>query len=171
MKLELDGAFLRRAAVPLDFSDLRLGVSLGLIKPATSVLVACDEIRLGSEDPMLLGLAVLEGSDTRAILDMLDIADVADIDLGDENLLAGQSVRKWTYLELEAAYEIRDTLQDPFGVVEDIWANFGYPESVSRFIRYVPAPSGEPSGRIGMLDRWRRYLDSEASSLRRGASM
>lgn len=94
MKLELDGTFLRRAAVPLDFSDLRLGVSLGLIKPATSVLVACDEIRLGSEDPMLLGLAVLEGSDTRAILDMLDIADVADIDLGDENLLAGQSVRK-----------------------------------------------------------------------------
>jgi hypothetical protein len=76
-----------------------------------------------------------------------------------------QSVRKWTYLQLKAAYEMRDRLRDPLGVVEEIYAKFDYPAPVAAFIRYMPPAPGMPIGEDALYDRWSRYLADEGAAL------
>ncbi len=40
-----------------------------------------------------------------------------------------ESARKWLYLQLKAAYDERERLSDPLGVVEEIYADFDCPPS------------------------------------------
>jgi hypothetical protein len=74
-------------------------------------------------------------------------------------------VRKWTYLQLKAAYEMRDRLRDPLGVVEEIYAKFDYPAPVAAFIRYMPPAPGMPIGDDALYDRWSRYLADDGAAL------
>ena len=48
MRLELDDTFIRRTDLAFDADDLRLGVSLGLISPATAVTLAADAAASGA---------------------------------------------------------------------------------------------------------------------------
>lgn len=160
MRLELAHDFIRRTDLALDGEDLRLGVSLGLISPPTAVLLATDAVSSGSADPALVHLAETHGSDIASVRDVLRATDPDQADLHPP-----KSVRKWTYLELKAAYEIRDRLRDPLGVVEEIYAAFDYPEPVAAFVRYMPPPPGAPIGEEALYDRWARYLTDEAAEL------
>jgi hypothetical protein len=160
MRLELANDFLREAGVPLDGEDLRLGVSLGLISPPTAIAVAAEAVRRGASDPSLLELAELERDDVASVRVVLRAVDPEDADL-----FPPESVRKWAYLELKAAYEIRDRLRDPLGVVEEIYADFDYPSAVAGFVRYMPAPAGAAIGEDALYDRWAAYLASEALEL------
>ena len=163
MKLELDHVFLRRARVPLDSEDLRLGLSLGLISPATAVVLASDALASGSVDPTILALAEIDRGDIPAVRESLRAVEPEEAEL-----FPPVAVRKWTYLELKAAYEVRDRLKDPLGVVEQIYADFDYPEAVSAFVRYMPPPPGAHTGEDALYDRWAKYLAGEASELASG---
>ncbi len=162
MRLELDHDFIRRTALTLDGEDLRLGVSLGLISPPTAIRLAADAVTSGSADPTLLVLAQIERDDIAAVRDALRATDPDEADL-----FPPHSVRKWTYLELKAAYEMRDRLHDPLGFVEEIYADFDYPALVAAFVRYMPPPPGAPFGEEALYDRWSRYLADEAAELTR----
>ena len=52
---------------------------------------------------------------------------------------------KWLYLLLFWIYENRDVYEDPFQVVEQVYAEFSYPRSMEPFVRYMP--SNEPTVR------------------------
>lgn len=162
MRFELDHDFILRTHLALDGEDLRLGVSLGLISPPTAILLAADAMTSGSADPMLLELAAVDRADVAAVRDVLRVTDPDGADL-----FPPEAVRKWTFLELKAAYEMRDRLRDPLGVVEEIYADFDYPASVAAFVRYMPPPSGAPVGEGALYDRWARYLAEEAAELTR----
>ena len=86
-------------------------------------------------------------------------------DPDEADLFPPQSVRKWAYLELKAAYEMRDRLRDPLGVVEEMYAHFDYPAKVAAFVRYMPPPPGAPVGEEALYDRWSTYLAEEAAEL------
>ena len=144
----------------LDAEDLRLGVSLGLISPPTAIRLAADAVSSGSTDPALLVVAQQDPNDVWSLRDALRATDPEEADL-----FPPQSVRKWTYLQLEAAYAMRDRLRDPLGVVEEIYADFDYPAPVAAFVRYMPAPPGAPVGEEALYDRWSRYLADEAAEL------
>jgi hypothetical protein len=163
MRLELANDFLRDAAVPLNGEDLRLGVSLGLISPPVAIVVAAEAVRRGIRDPSLLELAELQRDDVAAVREVLRALDPEEAEL-----FPPESVRKWTYLELKAAYEIRDRLKDPLGVVEQIYADFDYPVAVAGFVRYMPPPAGAAIGEDALYDRWATYLANEASELAAG---
>jgi hypothetical protein len=81
-----------------------------------------------------------------------------------EGLLTG----KWLYIALAWVYEQRDALRDPLELVELIYADFGYPEEISRLVGYMP--SDEPSlgspgaNRDRLVGRWKRYLDEKAAT-------
>jgi hypothetical protein len=160
MKLELDRVFLRRSNVPLDLEDLRLGLSLGLISPPTTVALAAEALNHGSPDPVILELALLDGTAVADIRCLLHATDPEDADLN-----PAQSARKWAYLELKAAYEIRDRLRDPLGAVEQIYADFDYPPAVASFVRYMPPPPDADSSEAALYERWRQYLAAEAAAL------
>lgn len=144
----------------LDAEDLRLGVSLGLISPRTAVNVASHAVAGGSTDPRLLDVAKIDPNDIASVRDALRTTDPEEAEL-----FPPQSVRKWTYLELKAAYEMRDRLPDPLGVVEEIYADFDYPATVAPFVRYMPPSAGAPVGEEALYDRWSRYLTEEAAEL------
>lgn len=160
MKLELAYDFLCDAAVPLSGEDLRLGVSLGLISPPVAIVVAAEAVRRGASDPTLFELAGLERDDITAVREVLRALDPEEAEM-----FPPESVRKWTYLELKAAYEIRDRLTDPLAVVEQIYADFDYPEAVAGFVRYMPPPPGAAMGEDALYDRWATYLAMEAVEL------
>ena len=160
MRLLLDDTFIRRTDLAFDADDLRLGVSLGLISPATAVTLAADAAASGAADPILLHVAQLDPNDTASIRDALHATNPTEADL-----YPPQSVRKWTYLELKAAYELRDRLRDPLGVVEEIYADFDYPAPVAVFVRYMPPPPGAATGDDALYERWFQYLSEEAAEL------
>lgn len=50
---------------------------------------------------------------------------------------------KWLFLVLAWLYEHRDERRDPLGDLERVYAAFDYPETMSRFVPYLPPPPGE----------------------------
>lgn len=158
MRLELDIRFLSRSGVDLTVDDLRLGLSLGIVKPTTVVALAKRADLESPVDPIIQELSELDGS---AIADIREILGVGE----QATLQPELSVRKWLYLELLATYELRENLKDPFEFVELIYADFGYPESVAPFVRYMPLEEGASSGLAAMTESWRQYLTSEAEAL------
>jgi hypothetical protein len=163
VRLELDQDFIRNSGVRLDAEDLRLGLSLGLVSPPTAVRTARDLVAAGSADQVLHDVAELAPDDVPAVRSMLRASDPNDADL-----FPPQAVRKWTYLELKAAYELRTRLQDPLGVVEEIYADFDYPARVASFVRYMPVPPGAATGEDALYDRWVAYLREEQAELAGG---
>lgn len=161
MRLELDYEFLRDAAVPLSHDDLRLGVSLGLISPRVAVAVAEETVRRDPASKSLVELAGLDRDDIPAIRDALHAVDADAADLSPP-----ESVRKWIYLQLRAAYLLRDRLTDPLGIVEQIYADFDYPDAIAGFVRYMPPPPGAPVGEEALYDRWAGFLQREAAEFR-----
>ncbi len=106
-------------------------------------------------------VAAIDTSDTGSLSGILDFsyqtAEARDLHLAE---------RKWLYLELKAAYSCRDNLPDPLGVVEELYADFDYPEIMDRFVRYMPPKPGDEVGIDSLMMRWQAYLRSESESLR-----
>ncbi len=164
MRLELDTRFLRDIGLELDREDLRLGVSLGLVSPTVAIETAIVATRQGNTDPTLAELAQLDRDDVAGVRELLRTSEPDDAEL-----FPPSSVRKWTYLQLKAAFELRDRLTDPLGVVEQIYADFDYPAAVAPFVRYMPPPAGAAIGESAIYDRWSQYLASEAAELISGS--
>jgi len=74
-------------------------------------------------------------------------------------------------LVLAWLYEHRLKLADPLGDVESVYADFDYPEEMSRFVRYMP--SDDPDLRDHRLNqarifgKWEQYLRQAQEQLSR----
>ncbi|HSY15306.1 MAG TPA: DUF2247 family protein [Jatrophihabitantaceae bacterium] len=161
MRFELDYQFLRDSGLLLNAEDLRLGVSLGLISPPVAIAIATDAVNTGDRDPSMVGLDLLDRDDVAGVCATLRAVDPADAEL-----FPPSSVRKFTYLQLKAAFELRDRLTDPLGVVEQVYADFDYPASVAAFVRYMPPPPDADVGEQALYERWAQYLAGEDAALR-----
>jgi hypothetical protein len=162
---EIPAAFVLAEDVPMTAEDLAYGLERGFLKPADAVTLATHEVGGGADDDLLAALGCLlrdEADRAREVLELLDDPErVHD---------PGESARKWLYLQLKAAYDERGRLSDPLGVVEEIYADFGYPQAVSPFVRYMPLRPGAEPGTSPLMDRWRDYLSREGVALRRAAA-
>lgn len=43
-----------------------------------------------------------------------------------------------------------------------LYTDFDYPDAMAGFVRFLPAPAGEPTGMSALDDRWRAYLAAES---------
>jgi len=73
---------------------------------------------------------------------------------------ANTSLDSWLYLFLSWAYDHRDYFADPLGVVEELYANFDYPEDIASIVRYMPLPEGEVGGHEYLYTNWQRVISS-----------
>ena len=80
-------------------------------------------------------------------------------------LSEGAVSEKWLYLILRWIFENRERTVEPFALVEALYADFGYPHEIARFVRYMPPEDGyeprehSPAENEGqMLEQWRDYL-------------
>lgn len=159
---ELSAAFVLAEDVPLTAQDLRYGFERGFLKPADVVAVAAHEMGRGADDEVLVALGCLLRDETARVPEVLELLDDPER-VHDPR----ESARLWLYLQLKAAYAERARLSDPLGIVEEIYADFGYPPDVAPFVRYMPLRPGDEPGAGPLMDRWADYLSREGMTLRR----
>lgn len=157
---EVGREFLERENIRLSPHDLMYGLERGFLRPATAVDSAVRELERGDGDPVLLEIASL-------LTDELgDLADIlAQLDSPDHIHDPRNSARRWLYLQLKAAFERRNELADPLGVVEEIYADFDYPPTVEPLVRYMPLRPGDEPGQPALMKRWRAFLCTEHDAL------
>ena len=159
---EVSAAFVLAEDVPMTAEDLGYGFERGFLKPADIVALATQEVGRGADDDVLVALGSLLRDEVGRVSEVLELLDDPER-VHDPR----ESARKWLYLQLKAAYGERERLNDPLGVVEEIYADFDYPSAVAPFVRYMPLRPGDEPGTGPLMDRWKDYLAREGAALRR----
>lgn len=160
MAIELGTDLLCSEHVSLSAEDLAFGFERGLVHRHVVVDMATRSVESGSTDTVLVELAGLLRQHLSRVEDVLEM-------LHDPKLVHDprDSARKWLYLQLKAAFVIRQGFRDPLAVVEEIYSDFEYPPAIVRFVRYMPLAKGDEPGEDALLCRWKEYLNQESRSL------
>ena len=70
---------------------------------------------------------------------------------------------RWLYLILKWLYEKRNDNESAIKIVEDIYELFGYPDSITSFVRYMPSETGDLGSlelnRERLFRNWADYLE------------
>lgn len=102
--------------------ELSFGYFAGWLDEAAVIKMAEQELALGLKLPSAVEQAALLLSDERTqvpgLLDQIDVEDDA------------RAAEVWIYLSLAWLYEHLREYQDPFGVIEMVYADFDYPEDI-----------------------------------------
>jgi hypothetical protein len=124
--------FLTRLAVPLNWSDILFGLDRGLIRRQIVIDRATSHVSGGSNSAEELELAVLHDSDDveRAVMKLASLEHASD-ELSSEH--------KWALILLAWIDKNHTTIDDPLSVIEEVYAEFGYPRALSPFVRYMPS--------------------------------
>ena len=141
----------------VSWRDIRFGLSNGLLEPKAPIdkaieRVVCEDV----SPPEILELAGARCGDFTSEI----VGQLAD---GEPECLEETFLGKWAYLVLAWFYEHRDEDPDPLGRVEAVYADFGYPEEIESFVRYMPSKqpvSGSHQEAVqALFDRWRQYIE------------
>lgn len=127
----------------------------GLTELATRQLVS--KVNNHPAEIELAGLLAVESTRARVLAEQLASKEPPMT----EEVIKG----KWLYLILRWLFENRERAADPFALVEEIYSDFGYPDEIARFVRYMPvgddydprAHSKAENDDRALL-HWREYL-------------
>lgn len=147
-----------RPRTALTWREVLFGIDNELLSPGAAVDFALERLAPDQElTPALVELAGrVKGARTRDLVERLAAA---------EPPLSAEAIQgKWLYLVLAWVFENRDAYREPLSIVEEIYADFGYPVSIATFVRYMPA--NEPDlGSKGadekrLFEKWGHYLET-----------
>jgi hypothetical protein len=168
IKLDIPASFVE-AKLDLSWRDVRFGIENGLLAAATAIslaIAACD--REASPSAVLLELAGAQNSDPLESL-------VERLSEMEPPASPDATRKKWLYLTLAWLYEHRDEYDAPLEVVEQVYADFGYPEEIVGFIRYMPMREPDLGTREAneerLLSNWAQYLEATRAVLAKAASL
>lgn len=141
--------------VRLTWNDILYGIETGFFSDEIAIKHAIAEI-VEEDNPsdIVMEIASLfDGESIHPFIDELASKEIKQNDLMKEKLL---------YVLLKLLFENRGQHIDPFGIIEQIYADFDYPESISKFVRYMPVEEGNSSvGENYLLDHWKKYLENQ----------
>lgn len=165
MNFELSASYVIDSGVHIHVADLAYGLRRGYLRAQDVVDLAEYEVyrrdhECGLQDEVLARLALLLRDETAGVVEVL-----LQRNTGHDNNVGPTPARKWLYLQLKAAYETRDRLPDPLAVVEQLYADFDYPQDMSHLVGYMPAAAGAELGAEALMRQWRAYLDRERVAL------
>jgi len=150
--------------IPLEFIQRRHGltwreVGVGIreqwLRRGDAVAIAMDQVERGDEGPDLLALAGVLKEDEGEVVELVSVL-VSRIPGNSE-----QDARlTWMRVLLAWVYEKRSSFSDPLGIVEQIYADFGYPDEIRHLVRYnPPEDSSSEGGEESLLRRWGEYVN------------
>jgi hypothetical protein len=159
--LGLPGEFAAKASA-LGWGDVLWALGYGVLSPKAAVRLAEIRAEGGDERPDLLTLAGFTTHDTEAIRDA--VARLAGGEVGQHD--DAEARRAWLFITLAWVRSRPEVFPDPLATAELLYADFGYPEAVKGFIRYMPrAPEldGETTDAaiFRMLQAWDAFLGRE----------
>lgn len=160
IKLKIPATFIM-PRTRMSWRELQFGMENELLDQQAPIDFAIEELtRLEQPPGALLDLATSHRNDP--IRDFVDKLAAEKPEHTEAGLMG-----KWLYLTLAWLYEQRDTTTDPLQAVEKVYADFGYPEEIAGFVRYMPMDGPDLGSREAnerrLLERWRQYLESTAS--------
>ncbi|HIQ51678.1 MAG TPA: DUF2247 family protein, partial [Pseudomonas pachastrellae] len=82
----------------------------------------------------------------------------------------GGSEKAWIFLSFFWVFINRGKYQDPLGIVEELYADFDYPESVAPIVRYMPAADPSVAGENQLFKNWSNMLESSRRELQASRS-
>ena len=144
---------------PISWFDILFGINEGFLDSKAAVEHAYSIIEKEEDSSqMILDMAFLR--ENESIYPLIDEL-VREENEQDEEL----AKEKYSYAVLKWVYENQTSFSEPLGAVECIYADFDYPEIVSKFVRY--ASNNEPD--LGsrelnikrIYDNWGNYLKNE----------
>jgi hypothetical protein len=146
-----------RHRVNLSWRDVQFGLERQLIAPQVAIDKATDRVS-ESDNASSNEVELASLSESDPILD--PVSRLAAV----ENVADGEDVQaRWLYLVLAWLFENRASVNDPLGMVEEVYSDFGYPREIAPFVRYMPmiGPDlGNPEqNEVRLYDRWESYLD------------
>lgn len=135
-------------------AELARGYHLGYINEQDVVLLAETAVGRGHSSPSAMEeLSCLLRDEIDRVPDLIGQLDhdgpADDLDPS----------RVWLFLVLLLAWERRGISPDALDRIEEIYADFDYPEEIEGFIPFLPAPEGDRPGKVALERRWRSYLD------------
>ncbi|EGO64878.1 DUF2247 family protein [Acetonema longum] len=143
--------------VQLTWKDILYAINRKLLPSDSAIEHATVKVSQGEEyNQTLLDLASLyKGESVQPYLD-----ELARLDSGQDDTILNE---KWLYLVLDWVFENKDNYADPLGIVEQIYADFDYPEVIASFVRYMPSDE-PPLGTLELnearlYEKWKDYLD------------
>ncbi len=147
--------------ISLTWRDILYAIKRKLVSPEAAIEHAMAELSSVDEfSQSLVDLASLSKNDS--IQPFLN--DLAELEPEQPDELMNE---KWMYLLLAYILSNKGNYSDPLSIVEQIYADFDYSETISTFVRYMP--SDEPDlGSIELNEarlykKWEDYLkDQEA---------
>ena len=72
----------------------------------------------------------------------------------------------WIYILLSWVFENKHNYINTFEIIDEIYADFGYPEEASTLIRYIPATEGSATSEDQLAHNWEDFLSSYEQDLR-----
>jgi hypothetical protein len=146
-----------RQRVNLSWRDVQFGLERQLIVPQVAIDKATDRVS-ESDDASSNEVELASLSESDPILDPVSRLAAVENGAADEDVQA-----RWLYLVLAWLFENRASVNDPLGMVEEVYSDFGYPREIAPFVRYMPMVGpdlGNPEQNEARLyDRWKSYLD------------
>jgi hypothetical protein len=90
--------------------------------------------------------------------------ELADILAGTEAAITDDEKRhRWMLLTLDWVLTNRESFKDPLGEVEEIYADFDYPQEIAPLVRYMPPTDGwrpgEHSAEVNLARLFRLWAD------------
>lgn len=148
----------------MSWRDVRFGLVNELLDAQAVIEMAVD--RVGeTEDPSSPLMELAGAGKDEPLVELVQALAGSEAPRSEEEIR-----NKWLYLVLAWIYEHRMEDPDPLQRVEEVYADFGYPEHIASFVRYMPIEGPDLGSREAnerrLFERWRRYLDDAAASLR-----
>jgi hypothetical protein len=156
--VKMPSDFLRQRA-SLSWREIKFGLDHQLIAPQVAIDKATDRLcEPGDALPDEVELASRSGDDP--ILEL--VGRLAESEAGTSD----DDKAKWLYLVLAWLFENRTAVNDPLGIVEEVYSDFGYPREIASFVRYMPMVGPDLGSReqneARLYDYWKSYLDEAA---------
>jgi hypothetical protein len=153
VRLRIPYSFVR-SRVRISWRDALFGLTNELLDPLAAIELAAEQVDERA-DPILVALAA--GANDWVLQRVERLAE-------NESPRSDDEIRdKWLYLVLAWIYENRDRFPDPLQRVEEVYADFGYPEPLAKFVRYMPMEGPDLGSREAnerrLFERWKQYLD------------
>ncbi|MCY1365781.1 hypothetical protein D9M69_526460 [compost metagenome] len=152
MHIVLDGGFCFSEAPWLSWEDIKYGLEHGFLNSGGVIEYAVEGLSADSpaEQYELACLAGDDASDVQECVSRLAVKCVRDV---------RGSEKAWIFLVFLWVFRNKEIYQDPLGVVEELYADFGYPESVASVVRYMPAADPSLDGEDQLFKNWSSMLE------------
>lgn len=156
VKLHIPYRFVR-ARMSVNWSDVHFGLANELLDPQAPLELAAQQIaELPPSPPSALKELLRDGASDVNLGLVQQLADAAPSD-------EAETRQRWLYIVLAWFYDHRDTDPDPLQRVEEVYGDFGYPNQIAGFVRFMPMQGsdlGNSEANVRRLfDRWRMYLE------------